>query len=203
MRKLLAVLFMLAVFMLSGCTDIAEEETGTLNYEQMDKEFGQYKEPEENETDDSLEFAEDIPVITAEIEEYTECLLTGDASRYAKAFPNDYIIAIMNQEGMTWDDSVEYSISRVWKIFNTVENKYKTIKELQAEHGYSVEIESISRFSKEEQLLKIYESYGIKLTDAIEVDYKIISNDKSAEAYLRLVKTENGKWEPDMSYFEI
>ncbi len=203
MRKLLAVLFMLAVIMLSGCTDAADEETGTLNYEQMDKEFGQYKEPEENREDASLEFAEDMPAITEEVTEYTDCLLTGDARRYAVSFPNDYIIAIMNQEGMTWDDSVEYSISRVWKIFNTIENKYKTVMELQKEYGYSVEIEKITRFSKEEQLLNIYESYGIKLTAAIEVDYKIISEDKSAKAYLRLVKTQNGKWEPDMSYFEI
>ena len=75
--------------------------------------------------------------------------------------------------------------------------------ELQKEYGFSVEIEKISRFSKEEQLINIYERYGIKLTDAIEVDYKIISEDKSAKAYLRLVKTQNGKWEPDMSYFEI
>lgn len=202
MRKILAVL-LLAVLMLCGCTDIADEETGTLNYEQMDKEFGQYKEPEEEKADASLEFAEDIPAITEEIEEYSECLLTGDAQRYAKAFPNDYIIAIMNHEGMTWDDSVEYSISRVWKIFNSIENKYKTVMELQKEYGHSVEIEKINRYSKEEQLLNIYEGYGISLTAVIEVDYKIISEDKSAKAYLRLVKTKNGKWEPDMSYFEI
>ncbi len=204
MRKIfLVVMICTVISLLFGCSK-PTEETKTLDYEQMDKEFNQHKDKIKNDKGNGItQFAEDMPYIESCIGEYADCLISGDANRYAREFPNDYITAIMTQEGCTWDTAVDIASTKIWETFNSVENKYIEVRELNLKYGHKVVVKDVARFSRETALINIYGGLGINLTDAVEVSFEISSLGKSADGYMRLVKTEKGDWEPDMSYFKI
>ncbi len=202
MKKLLiCIIMMFLAFSLCGCKE--EEETKTLDYEQMDREFGQLKEEEKEETENSEEFAQDMPKIQECVEEYAYCLLYGDANRYARTFPNDYVIAIMDEEGCTWDTAVDISSNKIWETFNSIENKYLEVRELNQTHGHTATIKSVNKYSRGTTIMNVYNKIGINVNAVIEVKFVISSADKNAEAVMRFVRTEKGSWEPDMSYFGI
>lgn len=206
MKKAMIFAAVLAAFMLCGCGG-DKEETMTLDYEQMDREFGQLKEqeeePKEEEESGFFEFSDEIEAITNATKEYAAFLVSGDARGCAKAFPNEFIAAIMNQEGVTWDEAVELSSGQILITFGENEKELSLVKSQTGEFGYAVSLKNLTRFKQESALIKMYKTYGITVFDVVEVDFEISSGEEVASAYIRLVKTQNGEWKTDMSYFEI
>ncbi len=218
MKKILTVLTVLtAILALCGCQPV-EEETKTLDYAQMDKEFSDYhskndnseKDTEGTEGTENTEgtggtgaFDADMPQIEEAVKEYAYCLVSGDAKRYAQTFPNDYIIAIMNAEGCTWDMAIDISTNKIWETFSKIEKKYSEIRVLNPEHGHQITVKNVKKYSKGSTLMGIYAGFGVELSDVVEITFEISSFDKKANGSMRLVKTAKGLWEPDMSYFGI
>ncbi len=202
MKRALIAIILITVVSLCGCAE-KPLEVIDLDYEEMDKEYGQYRAEQDKKKDETDEFAEELPYIEESVTEYVDCLLKGDANRYAATFPKEYILAIMEADECTEEIAFNIAGTKIWEIFNKTENRYIGVKEAMKKNEYSVTITNISRYNLEQTLIKWYAKYDIEITDVIGVDFVVASGDQTAEGQVYIAKTARGNWEPDMRFFDI
>ena len=200
MMKIFIILVIISV-LLCGCRYVPEE-TGTIDYDAMDKKFGQMQE-EETVSNDMALYEEDMEEIQSDVKWYAEMVVSKSAELCVEYFPRQFIEMIMSERGCKKEVAKGIAISKIEEVFHNIERDYREILAVWTEVPHEVTIERIKVFPQLTSLKDIYGSYGVTIEDAIDVDFIISAGRYKAPGQIRLVKMDYGMWEVDMSFFEI
>lgn len=208
MKKLLILMFcVFAAFTLWSCREDIKLENAQIDYDEMDKEFGQ--EPYNSDKTDSEsyideDFKDDISEIKELTESYTSVLLDNDAKKcVSNFFPDMYFGAIEKSERMNRANAVKYAENKVNAIFSSFKSSHPSMVSLKSEYGYSTSIVSVSHYSQENTLINTYKKLGVDISAVCDVTFLISVDDSAANSNIRFCKLSDNKWYVDMSCFEL
>ena len=197
MKKVCILIGLLIVF-LCGCTPAPQknEEAWTVDFEQKDKEFGQFQKANGDGID---AYAEEIDEITRKAEEYVELIMAQDAKPLVDSFSEKLIAYLGEVNGVSYATAREIAEERVLENFEktAIRDLYNEWKDGKCEF----EIVKVRIFSQRAELKEAYLSCGIKIIDAINVDFKVKTDMDERKARLRLVQNADGSWVADADYF--
>lgn len=199
MKKIAFFLGLTAALLCTGC-DSVPEETGSFDYDAMDKQFGQMQD-EEVKNDIAL-YEEELDEISDIVGKYADNLVTKDSRACAESFADEFLSMIMNAKGCGRREALDIAEESIEVVFQTKEKSYRELAK-EWSIGHKTEIKKICGFSQMSTLKEIYAGYGVKITDAIDVDFTLQTDSQESTGEIRLVKLPSGEWKPDMSFFEI
>ncbi len=195
MKRLCLVIVALLV-LLCGCRDNTITETGHMDFDKLDKEYGQFQ---NNNGDKAEAYADEMEKIYANINEYVDLIMTNDARAMVNSFSSKLINFLAEVNGVSYEDAKEIAQERVQKTFD--ESEIYDLKEAWQRNAHQVEITQIKIFPQRTEIKEAYLSCGIKIIDAITVKFKVIDKNEERESKIRLVQFENGGWAADADYF--
>ena len=196
MKKVCILIGLIMVF-LCGCDDTPkQEETWFMDFDEKDKEFGQFQ---TGPRDNTKEYEADYGAIHAVVDEYVTFMMNGDAKSLVKTFSPKLIEYLGLVNGVSFETAKEIAEERVIETFEKTD-----IKDLYGgwkSGAYDTEITKIRIFSQRAELKDAYLSCGIRILDAVDVEFKVVSGADERKAKIRLVKNTDGSWGADADYF--
>lgn len=192
----------IVIILFCGC-ESAPEETGTFDYDAMDKKFGQMQEEAPEEIEDTESFDDEFDSIYSVIKEYAEDLIEKNVENCISAFPEEFLQMIMEERACSREVARGIAISKIEEHFHSKEREYREILEIWDDVTHRIRIEDIKHFSQRATLKEIYLGYGVKIQEAAVVEFTVEAGAKREMGEIRLVKLESGNWALDMSFFEI
>ncbi len=196
MKKICILIGLLMVF-LCGCDNATkQEETWFMDFDEKDKEFGQYQ---TGPRDDTKEYEAELDDIYAVVDNYVSFIMEDDAKSLVKTFSANLIEYLGLVNGVSFETAKEVAEERVLETFEKTD--IKDLYDGWKSGAYDTEITRIRIFSQRAELKDAYLSCGIRILDAVDVDFKVISGADERKARIRLVQNTNGSWVADADYF--
>lgn len=209
MKKLISlILCVFASFTLWSCREDIKLENTKIDYDKMDKEFGQEPYNSDNYGSSASyidsDFEDELSEIKKLTENYTAVLLNGDAKKcVSEFFPDMYFTAIEKSERMNRTNAIKYAENKVDKIFSSFKSEQPSMVSLKGEYGYSTSLVSVSHYDQENTLINTYKKLGVDVSSVCDISYTISVDDASTTSNIRFCKLSDDKWYIDMSCFEL
>lgn len=201
MKKVLLMMALVSI-LCCGCSQ-PPADTGILNYEEKDKEFGQYQDEEKEREDGFVEYQSDLQDIQACVEHYAEMMVLQDAKGCTDSFHDSVINAIMRAQRCDRDEAKEKVETKIKSNFKRISDDYRHLAAIWEEHEAQITIDRVDRYYQENELLDMYSANKIYVLDAVEVEFTITVGDKYQLAEARLIKFADGTWTIDANYLGI
>ncbi|MBR2916216.1 MAG: hypothetical protein IKC07_01265 [Clostridia bacterium] len=194
--KKVCVIIGLMVFFLCGCAEQKTEETWFMDFDAKDKEFGQFQ---GNRRDDTEVYEDELDKFYINIEEYVDFIMEDDARGMVNSFSTKLIAFLGDVNGVSYDTAKEIAREKVAETFEKTD--IKDLYDGWSKKQHRIEISKVRAFSQRAELIDAYLGCGIRITDAVEVEFKVIAGPDERKARLRLIKNQNGGWATDADYF--
>ena len=194
--KKVCILIGLMMFFLCGCTGQKTEETWVMDFDEKDKEFGQFQ---TGPRDNTKEYEAEFDAIYAVVDNYVNFIMKEDAKSLVKTFSPKLIEYLGLVNGVSFETAKEIAEERVFEIFEQTD--IKDLYDGWKSGAYDTEITKIRIFSQRAELKDAYLSCGIRILDAVDVEFKVVSGADERKAKIRLVKNTDGSWGADADYF--
>ena len=196
MKKICIIIGLLMVF-LCGCDDAPkQEETWALDFDAMDKEFGQYQ---ESDKDDTAAYEGEMDKLYANVESYVDFIMKDNAKGIVDTLSTALISYLGEVNGVSYPTAIEMAEDRVLETFEKTD--IKDLYDGWNKKQHKIEISRIKIFSQRAELKEAYRNFGIRITDAVEVEFKVIVGNDERKSQIRLIQNENGSWGADADYF--
>ncbi|MBQ2891101.1 MAG: hypothetical protein IJE44_05600 [Clostridia bacterium] len=196
MKKVCILIGLLMVF-LCGCDGITkQEETWFMDFDEKDKEFGQFQ---TGPRDDTKEYEAELDPIYAVVDDYVSFIMKDDAKSLVKTFSAKLIEYLGLVNGVSFETAKEIAEERVLETFEKTD--IKDLYDGWKSGACDTEITRIRIFSQRAELKDAYLNCGIRILDAVDVDFKVISGADERKARIRLIKNMDGSWAADADYF--
>ena len=195
--KKICILMGLLMVLLCGCdSKPKQEETWFMDFDEKDREFGQFQ---TGSRDNTKEYAADYGAIHAVVDEYVTYIMKDDAKSLVKTFSPKLIEYLGLVNGVSFETAKEIAEERVLETFEKTDVKdlYNGWKS----GAHNTEITKIRIFSQRAELKDAYLTCGIKILDAVNVDFNVTVGGDERNARIRLVKNADGSWVADADYF--
>ena len=196
MKKICILIALLMAF-LCGCQGTTkQEETWFMDFDEKDKEFGQFQ---TGPRDDTKEYEAELDSIYAVVDDYVSFIMEDDAKSLVKTFSAKLIEYLGLVNGVSFETAKEIAEERVLETFEKTD--IKDLYDGWKSGGYDTEITRVRIFSQRAELKDAYLNCGIKILDAVDVEFKVVSGADERKARIRLVKNTDGRWIADADYF--
>ncbi len=195
--KKICILVVLLMAFLCGCQGTAkQEETWFMDFDEKDKEFGQFQTvPRDN----TKEYEAELDAIYAVVDDYVSFIMEDDAKSLVKTFSDKLIEYLGLVNGVSFDTAKVIAEERVLETFEKTD--IKDLYDGWKNGNYDTDITRIRIFSQRAELKDAYLSCGIRIVDAVDVEFKVVSGADERKDRIRLVKNTDGSWIADADYF--
>jgi predicted nucleotidyltransferase component of viral defense system len=167
-----------------------------MDFDEKDKEFGQFQ---TGPRDNTKEYEEEFGNIYAVVDDYVKCIMKEDAKSLVNTFSPKLIEYVGLVNAVSFETAKEIAEERIIETFEKTD--IKDLYDGWQIGAYDTEITRIRIFSQRAELKDAYLNCGIKILDAVDVDFKVITGGDERKARIRLVKNTDGNWIADADYF--
>ena len=193
--KKICLIFTLLTMFLCGC-NIKTEETWFMDFDEKDKEFGQFQTGPRN---DAKAYEAELDAIHALLENYVDFIMEDDAKALADTFSPRLIDYLGDVNGVGYQTAMEIAQERILSTFDKTD--IKDLYDGWKRNIHVIEITRIRIFSQRAELKNAYLSCGVRILDAIEVEFKVTAGTDERKSKIRIVKNANGGWVADADFF--